>query len=418
MKLVFYLIAFVSFLYGALCYVRYLELYESGKGKTTGANRTLLNGIVSFFIFGIISWLIIGLGITCLIIVILGTIAELFYVYKKRTEFEGNVSFSNSNAMKHVAVILSLVVILFTGIFNLGTKPPVDNALSNFSSMSNKTSSSQVISSTQSSQQYSQIQIAKPKVESKDILTRIQEASVNFIYKSANWGKNLGQSLTSGGHFNIGSNPDNSKNQVVTAGLNGLSPAGGGAYYVNNDQSDLNADITSSPWVSFSPVDSLDRPQVANAWLNNTTRIYKSRNETGNAKTINPVGFHQNKINNEFVYNRGHLLAYALIGGMKDVNASEANRQNIITQTAWSNQSSEFWAKGQNYWEAKVRKALDNHKSVRYQVKPYYVGTDLVARGVFIQAKSSDGSLNFNVYVPNVQPKVNIDYRTGFTNKE
>lgn len=200
---------------------------------------------------------------------------------------------------------------------------------------------------------------------------------------------------------------------VLPSGVT-LVATGGGSYTVNGGKSILNANIKSSPWVNFSKVDSLGRPGVANAWLNRSARIYTTRDKSGNSKTINPVGWHQTKVNGEWVYNRGHLLGYAIIGGLKHVDASEANRQNIITQTAWANQSQSKEADGQNYYEQIVRKALDQNKLVRYQVKPYYKGSELVARGTFMQAKSSDGSVNFNVYVPNIQEGVSIDYNTGY----
>ena len=212
---------------------------------------------------------------------------------------------------------------------------------------------------------------------------------------------------------NASESTDNASGDTLPTGVK-LVATGGGSYTVNGNKSTLNAKIKSAPWAHFSAVDNLGRPGVANAWLNRSARIYKTRDQTGNSSTIKPVGWHQAKINGTWVYNRGHLLGYAIIGGLKSVDASEANRQNIITQTAWANQSQSKNADGQNYYEQIVRKALDQNKLVRYQVKPYYVGSDLVARGTFMQAKSSDNSVDFNVYVPNVQPGVTINYRTGY----
>lgn len=223
--------------------------------------------------------------------------------------------------------------------------------------------------------------------------------------------------LSSGGldHLPTIKTPSSQSVHVEKTSLpSGLKATGGGSYYVNDNKSTLNAKITSAPYAQFSNQDSLGRPQVANAWLNHSSRIYQTRDKTGNSATIKPVGYHQAKVDNTWVYNRGHLLGYAIIGGLKSVDASEANPKNIITQTSWANQSNSSSADGQNYYESLVRKALDNNKLVRYQVKPYYQGSELVARGVYMQAKSSDGSLNFNVYVPNVQPNVTINYATGY----
>lgn len=177
--------------------------------------------------------------------------------------------------------------------------------------------------------------------------------------------------------------------------------------------STLNANVTSAPYAINKPNDALGRAVMGDALLNKSTRMYQSRDKTGNSRTISPVGFMNKRINGAYVYNRGHLIGYALAGGIKAFDASEANRQNITTQTAWVNQSQSASAKGQNYYEGLVRKALDQNKIVRYRVTPVYNKSELVPRAMHMEAKSRDGKINFNVLVPNVQPKATINYLTG-----
>lgn len=141
------------------------------------------------------------------------------------------------------------------------------------------------------------------------------------------------------------------------------------------------------------------------------------------SKTINPAGWVQlstlkGSHYGVYLYNRGHLLGYAIFGSLKNFNSTEANYNNIMTQTAWANKAEGGkQGDGQNYWENKVRSAIKAHHTVRYEVKPIYVGTNKVPVGSEIEAQGIGYNLNFNVFVPNVQPGVSINYATGSAKK-
>lgn len=190
---------------------------------------------------------------------------------------------------------------------------------------------------------------------------------------------------------------------------------GDGAFIINNNKTKLNAKINNAPY-AVDRLDSQGRAWQGDAWLNKTTRQYKNRSETGNGATSwKPVGFMQlTNLKNgpTHAYDRGTYSATPWSGALR-FQRFGVQPENIATQTAWANEARSTDSTGQNYYEGLVRKALDRGKQVRYRVTDIYDGNNLVPSGAHIEAKSKDGSLQFNVFVPNVQNNITINYATG-----
>lgn len=209
-------------------------------------------------------------------------------------------------------------------------------------------------------------------------------------------------------------------NQVEQQSGDQITWNGHGAFIINHNQTNLNASVASAPY-AVNRYDSAGRPWQGDAWLNRTTRQYRNRQQTGNGATNwRPAGFLQaTNLTGDpsHAYDRGHLLGYALVGGLSNFDASESNPANIATQTAWANEARAKTSTGQNYYEGLVRQALDRNKQVRYRVTDLYDGDNIVPSGAHIEAKFSDGSLEFNVFVPNVQNNITVNYTTGAVTK-
>lgn len=240
------------------------------------------------------------------------------------------------------------------------------------------------------------------------------------------WAQGIQRLVSWGGNYHSGSQQSlpptkEQAESVLTPAVrqqlgDSISWNGSGAFIVNNNRPQLNANISSAPY-AVNLRDQQGRAWRGDAWLNRTTRQYRNRNETGNGATSwRPAGFLQaSNLTGGYrhAYDRGHLLGYALVGGINRFDASESNPANIATQTAWANEARSSTSTGQNYYEGLVRKALDRGKQVRYRVTDIYNGNDVVPAGAHIEALSSDGSLSFNVFVPNVQRNIKINYATG-----
>jgi DNA-entry nuclease len=170
-------------------------------------------------------------------------------------------------------------------------------------------------------------------------------------------------------------------------------------------------------WVTFSPLDTLDRANQANARLS-YSRYMKVKTMERPRIPNDPIGwYHNGKSNNQEIYfnnglvtlyNRSHLIAWMFSG---DAGIQE----NLVTGTRAMN------SPGMQNFETQISDVLYYDKlHVRYQVTPIYEGKELLPRGVHMMAKSVEDkgkACDLNVYVFNVQPGYSINYETGLGQK-
>lgn len=164
--------------------------------------------------------------------------------------------------------------------------------------------------------------------------------------------------------------------------------------------------------------DEYNRVSLGKALASFKTRQFQDRNETGNgASDFRPAGFEQltnlpGKLNH--AYDRGHLLGYAIMGRLTGFDASESNPDNIATQTMWANEANRSDSRGQAFYEMQVLNELDHHRDVIYRVQAVYnKPTDKVPYGNWVQAQGQKKAFKLNVFIPNVQPNLKIDYGSG-----
>lgn len=166
-----------------------------------------------------------------------------------------------------------------------------------------------------------------------------------------------------------------------------------------------------SGWVQFTELDSMNRVQVARAFL--TPDFYRGsedRAEESNISQIKPTGWKNKKIDNQYIYNRSHLIGYAFSKDNVDVP------QNLMTGTRDFNANTTW---GMLKYEDMVRDSIKQGESIMYEVRPIFIGNELVARGVQIRATSyGSDALDFNVFIYNVQDNLTINYLDGTSTKK
>ncbi len=178
-------------------------------------------------------------------------------------------------------------------------------------------------------------------------------------------------------------------------------------YYVVNGNVPFftESDLTLEAFEQYGELDTLGRCTLAFACLSRELMPSGTRPSI----SFEPTGWVQNRyptsvIAQQDIYNRSHLIAWSLAG-------EGNNHNNLMTGTPYFNQL------GMQEFENMVHdyiKETGNH--VLYRVTPIFVGDNLLANGVLMEAYSVEdkgAGIAFNVFMYNVQPGIRINYATG-----
>ena len=195
--------------------------------------------------------------------------------------------------------------------------------------------------------------------------------------------------------------------QILSFDLNEVPEFDGTTPYVvinNNIPNFTDEEMITNSFENYSELDSLGRCGIAYANICKEIMPNEPRGEIGQVK---PSGWKLAKydiVDGKYLFNRCHLIGYQLAG-------ENANVKNLITGTRYLNVT------GMLPFENEVAdyvKQTSNH--VLYRVTPIFKETNLVASGVQIEAKSVEDNgkgVEFNVYIYNNQPGVEINYANG-----
>lgn len=198
---------------------------------------------------------------------------------------------------------------------------------------------------------------------------------------------------------------------IVGLDINNLPEYKGKPYLVinNNEPNFEKSELVTKSFEKYSELDSLKRCGVADSIIGKDLMPTSKRENISSVKPSGWKSIKYNGIDGKSLYNRCHLIGFQLAG-------ENANKRNLITGTRYLN------TKGMLPFENMVADYVkETNHHVRYRVTPIFVGNELVARGVQMEAISIEDNgkaVKFNVYCFNVQPNIEIDYKTGNSRKK
>ncbi len=198
---------------------------------------------------------------------------------------------------------------------------------------------------------------------------------------------------------------------IVGLDINNLPEYKGKPYVVinNNEPNFEKSELVTKSFEKYSELDSLKRCGVADSIIGKDLMPTSKRENISSVKPSVWKSIKYNGIDGKSLYNRCHLIGFQLAG-------ENANKRNLITGTRYLN------TKGMLPFENMIADYVkETNHHVRYRVTPIFVGNELVARGVQMEAISIEDNgkaVKFNVYCFNVQPNIEIDYKTGNSRKK
>lgn len=151
------------------------------------------------------------------------------------------------------------------------------------------------------------------------------------------------------------------------------------------------------------PLDELGRVGTANALIGPESMPASDRSSISH---FEPTGWNQARYatigSGGWLYNRSHLIAYQLTG--------YDTYDNLMTGTRWFN---EEMISFENFISFYIEEE-ENH--VRFRVTPIFENDNLLSSGAYMEAFSIEDNgegVMFNIYIPNKQDGIIIDYSDG-----
>lgn len=184
---------------------------------------------------------------------------------------------------------------------------------------------------------------------------------------------------------------------------------------INNNKTYFTDDeMTTSEYIKFADLDSLNRCGSNIACVSNKTVANEERGSIGMYK---PSGWHtiryDDVIKDKYLYNRSHIIMFKLYGNETN------NEKNLITGTRYFNANEDHGMLHYEMLALNYVKSSGNH--LMYRCTPIYEGDNLVASGILMEAKSVEDNgagLEYCVFVYNEQPGITIDHSDGSSHKQ